>query len=72
LDGAILGHLPTSQTRALTAGTSFARSSAQLSCSLLFLPTQLSESKATAYIDNPAALTLLKVSESLVRRLLCS
>jgi hypothetical protein len=40
------------------AGTSFARSTAQLSCSPLSLPTQLSESKAAAYIDNPAALTL--------------
>jgi hypothetical protein len=36
------------------AGTSFARSTAQLSCPPLSLPTQLSESKAAAYIDNPA------------------
>jgi hypothetical protein len=40
------------------AGTSFARSTAQLSCLPLSLPTQLSESKAAAYIDNPAALPL--------------
>jgi hypothetical protein len=40
------------------AGTSFARSTAQLSCPPLSLPSQLSESKAAAYTDNPAALTL--------------
>jgi hypothetical protein len=40
------------------AGTSFAPSTAQLSCPPLSLPTQLSESKAASYIDNPAAITL--------------
>jgi hypothetical protein len=40
------------------AGTSFVRSTAQLGCPPLSLPTQLSESKAAAYIDNPAALPL--------------
>jgi hypothetical protein len=40
------------------SGNSFARSTAQLSCPPLSLSTQLSESKAAFYIDNPAALTL--------------
>jgi hypothetical protein len=40
------------------AGTSFARSTAQLSCPPLSLPTQLLESKPAGYIDNPAALPL--------------
>jgi hypothetical protein len=54
------------------AGTSLARSTAQLSCPLLSLPTHLSESKPTAYIDYPAALPLYKVSEGQARLLLCS
>jgi hypothetical protein len=40
------------------AGTSFARSTAQLSCPPLSFPTQLSESKPAAYIGNPAGLPL--------------
>jgi hypothetical protein len=40
------------------AGTSFARSTAQLSCPPLSPPTQLSETKPAAYIGNPAVLPL--------------
>jgi hypothetical protein len=40
------------------AGTCFARSTYQLSCLPLSLPTQLLESNPAAYIENPAVLPL--------------
>jgi hypothetical protein len=40
------------------AGTSFSRSTAQMSCPPPSLPTQLLGSKLAAKIDNPAALPL--------------
>jgi hypothetical protein len=42
------------------AGVRFARSTAQLSCPPLPLPTQLLKSKPAAYIENPAVLPLQK------------
>jgi hypothetical protein len=53
------------------AGIRFARSTAQLSCPPLSLPTQILESKPTAHIDNPAVLHLQKYVKHIGRLLLC-